>query len=466
MGMPLLIRRSRSLLLSLMLILFAALLASAFAAPARAATARPPVVLVHGTNGGPQITWATTIAAFEQAGYQSGSTLFAIDLSKRTGEEQDLSLLADTAYVADEVRKIMANTGAAQVDVVGHSRGGLIVRLLATGETASLVHRAVTLDTPHAGVLSREQMAPLFKAANLDPAFRALLGITSDVEVGSATISTMLARERRFADRRVPALAVASTWREGVPAFLAGHDGVVSVASQLAWPGAATFTARLGPAPDQLAGGIDMTVLDTNNPHVQSHESAEVFTKVLAFLQAPDAPAPARACEPACADFAALKGHWAEAEISPFLRTRLPYAVDSQGQLVFEANRPMTRAEFIYGLVKSLGLTERLGATTFADMRGHWALGYVEAATQAGLVKGITPDAFGPDEPLSRAAAATLVVRAKALATSGQGSGASRFADTHGHWAEAYIDAAADAGIVKGDGGTFRPDASMTMAEG
>ncbi len=39
------------------------------------------------------------------------------------------------------------------------------------------------------------------------------------------------------------------------------------------------------------------------------------------------------------------------------------------------------------------------------------------------------------------------------------------FSDVAGHWAEASIDRMADKGIVKGDNGLFRPDASITRAE-
>ena len=50
------------------------------------------------------------------------------------------------------VRTLMALTGAAQVDVVAHSMGGLAVRYyLRTGETAPSIRRAVFLGTPHRG---------------------------------------------------------------------------------------------------------------------------------------------------------------------------------------------------------------------------------------------------------------------------------------------------------------------------
>ncbi len=39
------------------------------------------------------------------------------------------------------------------------------------------------------------------------------------------------------------------------------------------------------------------------------------------------------------------------------------------------------------------------------------------------------------------------------------------FSDTSGHWAETSIDRMADKGIIKGDNGSFRPDANITRAE-
>ena len=64
--------------------------------------------------------------------------------------------------------------------------------------------------------------------------------------------------------------------------------------------------------------------------------------------------------------------------------------------------------------------------------------------------------------PLTRAQAATLVVRVKGYPTS---DAPSRFADARGHWAERSIEAAAANGIIKGDERGFRPDDPVSMEE-
>ena len=79
-----------------------------------------PVVLVHGTFGDMTLSWVTVAPALKLAGY----CVFALDLPARaTGPIAD-SAAALSAFI-DKVR---ASTGAAKVDVVGHSQGGVVPR--------------------------------------------------------------------------------------------------------------------------------------------------------------------------------------------------------------------------------------------------------------------------------------------------------------------------------------------------
>lgn len=419
---------------------------------------RVPVLLIHGYGGSPETTWAPVIPLLEQAGYRSGQSLFAVRL--QTG---GAGLFRDAATVRAEVERIRRETGAQRVDLVGHSRGGLIARILAAGETASLVRRAVSIDTPHEGILPDEAINAMLTEAGLPLYLRLLLPIPSHLEAGSPDLATLRARESRFADRRSPALAIGSLWQEGVPPVLEGHDGIVSLTSQLAWPGAQRLTFRLGPAPEVLATTEDRLLLIGQSPHLESARSPAVLQAVVDYLQAPAVQEPFQPCR--CPDWAELQGHWAAPLLLPHLPDRLPYTVSAEGRRSFEPERSMARAEFLYGLTRLKGLAEHLQPSPFADLTGHWALGYVEAAREAGLVNGLTPERFGPDEPLTRAQAATLAARALGLAPH---PGPSRFADMagKGHWAEGWVEAAAARGIVQGDGRGFRPDDPVTMAEG
>lgn len=455
----------------LLVLLLLAVLMAGLVSPSRGSAAAPriPLVLIHGLAGSPETTWAWAMPWLTQKGYVQGTTVFAINLRTHDMEGQDLGLLADATFTAGEIRKILSQTGADQVDLVGNSRGGLIVRTVAEGETAPLIHRAVTIDAPHQGVLSTDRLYAMLDYAKVDRSFASGFNLPDDIKTGSDSLNTILARENRFADRRVPALAVGSTFRDGMDASLAGHDGFVALTSQIAWPGAKTFTTQLGPTPDELkeliglgAGVALLTKAAQYIPHIASPDSEAIWNAVYGFLTATNVSLPTRACEPTCNDYPDLAGHWSEATVKAMLPDALPYQLGETGQRLFQPNRAMTRAEFVYGLDRAVGVSEALGQTAFTDLRGHWSLGYVEAAVATKLVSGLSPTSFGPDKPLTRAQAATLIVRAKKY---GLTDDPSRFADTRGHWAEQYIEAAAANGVIKGDERGFRPDDPVTMAE-
>lgn len=448
-----------ALLVSLLLLLLSPVV------PAAPAPPTVPLILIHGLAGSPATTWGAAVAWFEARGYVQGSTLFTINLREEKDHENvELGVLADAHYVAEKVKRILANTNAPQADLIGNSRGGLIVRLLATGDSARFVRRAISIDSPHAGVLPMEQLNAMLDYAKVDPSFRALFALPADVVAGSAVLKTIEAREARFADRRAPALAIATTFRPDVAEALRGHDGFVTEQSQLAWPGAATVTHAVGKTQaemEALIAGGDIFAMIGAVPHAVSTESEAVLASAYDFINREVAP-PGRACEPTCDDWALLKGHWSAGTVIPLLPDLLPYDLDAEGNRVFEPNRQITRAEFVYGLAKAIGLEERLGISAFADLRGHWATGYVEAAVAQKLVAGLSADSFGPDRPLNRAQAATLVVRVKKYPAT---AGAKHFPDLAQHWAAANIEAIAEAGIMRGDQRGFRPDDPLTMAE-
>ena len=49
--------------------------------------------------------------------------------------------------------------------------------------------------------------------------------------------------------------------------------------------------------------------------------------------------------------------------------------------------------------------------TVYEDMRGHWAESYVELANVLGIVKGISPSAYGPDNLIKFEEAYTMILR-------------------------------------------------------
>ena len=100
---------------------------------------------------------------------------------------------------------------------------------------------------------------------------------------------------------------------------------------------------------------------------------------------------------------------------------------------------------------------------TFADvMDGQWHNKAISTMAKLGVVKGRDAEAFDPDALITRAEFAAICARFD----SGTSSGTQTFSDISGHWAEKYIQQAAELGWIKGfEDGTFRPNDCITRAQ-
>ncbi len=106
---------------------------------------------------------------------------------------------------------------------------------------------------------------------------------------------------------------------------------------------------------------------------------------------------------------------------------------------------------------------ESYGASSFKDIKGHWAEQYIETAVAQGIIKGYTDGRFLPDERVSRAEFISMVNRALGNTS----TGSTRFSDvSSGAWYYADVSKAVTAGFVSGfDDGTFRPNYKITRQE-
>lgn len=91
---------------------------------------------------------------------------------------------------------------------------------------------------------------------------------------------------------------------------------------------------------------------------------------------------------------------------------------------------------------------------------------FIHYLANKGLIKGFQDGTYRPATGLTRAEAAALLVRAAKL--EGAVNTPAKFRDVPaGHWASNSIAAAASSGLIKGYAdGTFRPEVSLTRAEG
>lgn len=147
-----------------------------------------------------------------------------------------------------------------------------------------------------------------------------------------------------------------------------------------------------------------------------------------------------------------LSGHWAKADIE-LLASKL--VIKGMTERNFVPENQITRAEFAALVVSGLGLTES-SSGEFTDVKASdWYSGAVGAAVKAGLVEGFEDGTFSPNANITREQMAVMIARAMTLA------GNSAIADAKGlqafedekainGWAKDSVARALNAGIMNG----------------
>ena len=104
-----------------------------------------------------------------------------------------------------------------------------------------------------------------------------------------------------------------------------------------------------------------------------------------------------------------------------------------------------------------------LTSSSYADVSDdYWANTAISTMTGLGIVQGRSTTTFDPKAPITRAQFAAICARFD----TGESNGEQTFSDIQGHWAEKYIERAAELGWIKGfEDGTFRPDTYITRAQ-
>ena len=104
-----------------------------------------------------------------------------------------------------------------------------------------------------------------------------------------------------------------------------------------------------------------------------------------------------------------------------------------------------------------------LTSNTYTDVTNdYWANTAISTMTGLGIVQGRSATTFDPKAPITRAQFAAICARFD----TGVSSGSRTFSDISGHWAEKYIERAAELSWIQGFAdGTFRPDTYITRAQ-
>ena len=127
----------------------------------------------------------------------------------------------------------------------------------------------------------------------------------------------------------------------------------------------------------------------------------------------------------------------------------------------------ITRAEvatIFFRMLTDSSRTEFWSQTnSFSDVPSTaWFNNAVSTLTKAGIIAGYEDGAFQPNATITRAEFATIAVRFFEASYDGKDF----FTDIDGHWAQQYINDAANAGLVNGyEDGTFGPNKAITRAE-
>ena len=103
------------------------------------------------------------------------------------------------------------------------------------------------------------------------------------------------------------------------------------------------------------------------------------------------------------------------------------------------------------------------GSSQFADVRGHWAQGYINALAKRNIISGFPGGTFHPDDPVTRVQFAAIINNAFAPAA----KKATSFKDINSRfWGYTAIEAAASGGFMRGyPDSNFRPNQVIPRVE-
>ncbi|ABO51502.1 S-layer domain protein [Desulforamulus reducens MI-1] len=163
----------------------------------------------------------------------------------------------------------------------------------------------------------------------------------------------------------------------------------------------------------------------------------------------------AKPAAPVLKEFKDIEGHWAASDILYMASQGYVNGVEADK---FHPQDLVTRAEFATMLVNVLGLQGQ-GEVVFKDVnKGAWYYPSVALACKAGLAKGKGADTFAPGAPITRQEMAAMLVNAmsyKGMAVQADTAVLAAFADQAqvADWAKPSAAAAYAAQIIKGKPG-------------
>ncbi len=161
------------------------------------------------------------------------------------------------------------------------------------------------------------------------------------------------------------------------------------------------------------------------------------------------------------AAFSDTQGQWASPAIQKMADQGI---VTGMPDGSFKPDNSVSRAEFAVLVVKAFKLDNPNGKV-FNDTSAHWANDYITVANACGIVKGYSDTKFGPDDTVTREQMAVIITKAAKLTTSGK---ALDFNDNAkvSNWAKDAVAIASAQKVMAGfPDGSFQPQAKATRAQ-
>lgn len=158
------------------------------------------------------------------------------------------------------------------------------------------------------------------------------------------------------------------------------------------------------------------------------------------------------------------KGHWAEAQI--FFGSEKGW-MNGFNDGTFRPDQSLTRAQAATVLVNFLPLKGTNRQVAFDDVtQSHWARSSIILVAQNEIMRGTAPATFSPNTTMTRAQVVQALYNA-GLYSQASTNSTSSFSDVpNNHWALQAIETMRQEGVVSGFGdGTFRPNEPVTRAQ-
>ncbi len=191
------------------------------------------------------------------------------------------------------------------------------------------------------------------------------------------------------------------------------ENGTVSASAETAVEGT-TVTITATPAEGYVLDEI--TVKDSRGADIAVENGTFIMpardVKISATFKKSDEPAPGPVVEDTTFTDVPLT-HWAVAYIEALKDAGIVDGVKEEGGYYFYPDNAVTRAEFTKMIVNLFGLEVNPSATVqFKDALNDWYTPYIAAAVEAGYVNGVTDTEFAPNATISRQDAFTILGRA------------------------------------------------------